>query len=210
MILAYLVMGLVWPWSVLSPLNPFRAAEYFSNFFEKPWRELFDGQLIPVIDMPRSYVPTLFALQMPELMLVLGLCGTVGAIVRRRAATTQHRRRSAAAPRLLPSCSPRHCRFWSRSPRGRPCITASAISCSCCRRSPCSAALPPPGSHSVLRRYGTSAVAAGGLAFIVGIASPVVDMVRLHPYEYTDYNHLAGGVARSAARTSCSIIGACR
>src|SRR5262249_54044231 len=32
-ILAYLVMGLVWPWSVTSPLNPFRAVEYFSNFF---------------------------------------------------------------------------------------------------------------------------------------------------------------------------------
>ncbi len=36
---------------------------------------LFDGQLIPVTDMPRSYVPTLFALQLPELMLALGLCG---------------------------------------------------------------------------------------------------------------------------------------
>src|SRR6202035_1271405 len=79
-ILAYLVMGLVWPWSVVSPLNPFRAVEYFSNFFEKPWRELFDGQLIPVIDMPRSYVPTLLAVQLSELMLALGLCGTAGAI----------------------------------------------------------------------------------------------------------------------------------
>jgi hypothetical protein len=45
-----------------------------------------------------------------------------------------------------------------------------------------------------LRPYGTSAVAAGSLALIAGIASPVVDMVRLHPYQYTDYNHIAGGV----------------
>jgi hypothetical protein len=30
---------------------------------------------------------------------------------------------------------------------------------------------------------------------IAGLASPIVDMVRVHPYEYTDYNHLAGGVA---------------
>ena len=76
-------MGLVWPWSAVSPLNPFRAVEYFSNFFEKPWRELFDGQLIPVIDMPRSYVPTLFAVQLPELMLALGLGGMAGAIYHR-------------------------------------------------------------------------------------------------------------------------------
>jgi len=43
-------------------LIPFHAVEYFSNFFEKPWRELFDGQLILVPDMPRRYVPTLLAL----------------------------------------------------------------------------------------------------------------------------------------------------
>jgi len=66
---------------VWSPLNPFRAVEYFSNFFEKPWRELFDGRLILVPDMPRSYVPTLIALILPELMLALGFCGMVGAII---------------------------------------------------------------------------------------------------------------------------------
>src|ERR1700684_1599126 len=80
-VLAYLVMGLVWPWSVVAPLNPFHAVDYFSNFFEKPWRELFDGQLIPVPDMPRSYVPLLAALQLPEILLSLGLCGMAGAIV---------------------------------------------------------------------------------------------------------------------------------
>ena len=72
MLLAYAVMALVWPWAVLDPLNPFRALEYFSAFFEKPWEELFGGALIAVPDMPRSYVPTLFALQLPEIFLVLG------------------------------------------------------------------------------------------------------------------------------------------
>ena len=80
-ILAYVVMGLVWPWAVVSPLNPFRAVEYFSNLFERPWRELFDGQLILIPDMPRSYVPTLVMLTLPELMLALGFCGMVGAMV---------------------------------------------------------------------------------------------------------------------------------
>jgi hypothetical protein len=65
MLLAFVVMGLLWPWAVISPLNPFRAVEYFSNFFEKPWRELFAGQIILVPDMPRSYVPTLVALTLP-------------------------------------------------------------------------------------------------------------------------------------------------
>jgi hypothetical protein len=46
-----------------------------------------------------------------------------------------------------------------------------------------------------LRRHGSLALAAGGLALVVGFVSPIIDMVRLHPYQYTDYNHLAGGVS---------------
>src|SRR5438105_212816 len=67
--LAYAVMALVWPWSVSSPLNPLRAVEYFSHFFEKPWQELFDGRIISVPDMPRSYVPTLLVLKLPPILL---------------------------------------------------------------------------------------------------------------------------------------------
>ena len=48
-------------------------AEYFDTFFEKPWRELFAGRLISVTDMPASYLPHLFALKLPEIMLALGL-----------------------------------------------------------------------------------------------------------------------------------------
>ncbi len=77
--LGYLIMGLLWPWSVLSPLNPLHAAEYFDTFFEKPWEELFEGRLISVPDMPASYLPHLFILKLPEIMLVLGLTGIAGA-----------------------------------------------------------------------------------------------------------------------------------
>jgi len=193
-ILAYLVMGLVWPWSVVSPLNPLHAVEYFSNVFEKPWRELFDGQLIPVTDMPRSYVPTLFALQLPELMLTLGLCGLAGAIVAVTRAGDRSAvdagRRAALLSLVLAVSLPilltivtrpyiyngvRHLVFVLP-----PFAVLGGLA----------AAWIAPR----LRQYGTGAIAAGGLALIAGIVSPVVDMVRLHPYEYTDYNHLAGGV----------------
>jgi hypothetical protein len=63
--LAYLIMGLMWPWAILSPLNPLLASEYFANFFEKPWRELYEGRLIYVPNMPVSYLPHLFALKLP-------------------------------------------------------------------------------------------------------------------------------------------------
>ena len=81
MLLAYAVMALVWPWAVVNPLNPFRAVEYFAHFFEEPWQELFGGALIAVPDMPRSYVPTLFALKLPEIFSLLGFGGMAGAFV---------------------------------------------------------------------------------------------------------------------------------
>jgi hypothetical protein len=196
-ILAYLVMGLVWPWSVASPLNPFHAVEYFSNFFEKPWRELFDGRLIPVTDMPRSYVPTLFALQVPELMLALGLCGTIGAAIFAvwplgREPVSVGRRAAflsivlaATLPILITIATRpyiyngiRHLVFVLP-----PLALLGGVAAAWIGRRLC--------------QYGSAATAAGALALIAGIASPVIDMVRLHPYEYTDYNRLAGGVARA-------------
>ncbi|HEY2244258.1 MAG TPA: glycosyltransferase family 39 protein [Xanthobacteraceae bacterium] len=193
-ILAYLVMALVWPWSVLSPLNPFRAVEYFSNFFEKPWRELFDGQLIPVIDMPRSYVPTLFAVQVPELLLALGLCGTAGAIfaIVRNAdrSTAGAGRRAALLATVLAVVLPVLVTVVTRPAMYNgirhfvfvlpPFAALAGLACALIAER--------------LRRYGKFAAGAGILALVAGTASPIIDMTRLHPYEYTDYNHLAGGV----------------
>src|SRR5207244_7601265 len=78
--LGYLIMGLLWPWSILAPLNPMRALEYFDTFFEKPWREMYAGNLYAVTAMPASYLPHLFALNLPEIMLALGAVGTLGAL----------------------------------------------------------------------------------------------------------------------------------
>ena len=200
-LLAYLVMGLVWPWAVVSPLNPFRAVEYFSNFFEKPWRELFDGQLILVPDMPRRYVPTLALLTLPELMLGLGFCGAVGAIVamvRGEAGRTDvpAGRRAALLAVVLAAMFPvlvtvatrpamyngiRHFVFLTPSYAVLGGIAAAWIA-------------------QRLRPYGRAAMAAGAAVLIAGLASPLVDMVRLHPYEYTDFNHIAGGVAGARPR----------
>ena len=195
-ILAYLIMGLVWPWAVVSPLNPFRAVEYFSNFFEKPWRELFDGQLILVPDMPRRYVPTLAVLTLPELMLALGFCGAVGtivAIVRGEAgrAEVPAGRRAALLAVVLAAVF--------------PVVVAVATRPAMYNGIRHFVFLTPPfavlGGIAAawiverLRPYGRAAMAAGAAVLIAGLASPVVDMVRLHPYEYTDFNHIAGGVA---------------
>jgi len=200
-VLAYLVMGLVWPWSVVSPLNPFRAVEYFSNFFERPWRELFDGRLILVPDMPRSYVPTLVALTLPELMLLLGFCGTIGAIIATARGEEERPdpfagRRAALLAVVLAAVFPvlvtvatqpamyngiRHFVFLTP-----PFAVLGGLA---------GAWIAPR-----LRSYGRVAVAAGAILLVAGVASPMVEMVGLHPYEYTHFNHIAGGAAGARPR----------
>lgn len=189
--LGCLIMGLVWPWSVAAPLNLFRAVHYFSHDFETPWRELFDGRLIPIIDMPRGYVPTLIAVQLPELMLALGLCGMAGAIIAAgRQARTASRRSAALLAVVLAALLPvlltivarpylynafRHLLFI---------VPPFAVL----------GGLAGAWIAARLKKAGRAASAAGALVLVAGTASPTIDMVRLHPYEYTDFNHIVGGV----------------
>jgi hypothetical protein len=195
-ILAYLVMGLVWPWSVVEPLNPFHAVDYFSNFFEKPWRELFDGALILVPDMPRSYVPTLLALQLPGLLLGLSIGGLVGAILCICRARSSIGYRAALLATVFAATLPilitvaarpamyngiRH--FVFTLP---PLAALGGLAAACVMR--------------WLERYGRLALAAGALVALAGIAAPVSAMTRLHPYEYTYFNRFAGGVAGARPR----------
>jgi 4-amino-4-deoxy-L-arabinose transferase-like glycosyltransferase len=200
-VLAYLVMGLVWPWAVVSPLNPFHAVEYFSNFFEKPWRELFDGQLIPVPDMPRRYVPTLLALTLPELMLALGLCGTIGAAVESAqgngsSSTTDSGRRAALFAVILAALLPVLVTVIARPAMYNGIRHFVFLM-------PPFAVLGGLATAWIAQRLRSLNLIAAGVGFAVlfaGLASPLVDMVRLHPYEYTDFNHTAGGVAGARPR----------
>lgn len=195
-VLAYAIMALVWPWSVIDPLNPFRAVAYFSHFFEKPWRELFAGELIPVTEMPRSYVPTLFALQLPEVFLVLALAGIAGGSIAACRRTLTAARRAILILAVLAATLP---------------ILATVLAQPAMYNGirhfvfvlPPLAVLGGLASAwliATLRRHSLALAAAAGLLMCAGLTLPVVDMVRLHPYEYTYYNALAGGVAAARGR----------
>ena len=192
-ILVYLIMGLVWPWSVAAPLNPLHAAEYFSSFFDKPWRELFAGQFIPVTDMPRDYVPVLMAVKVPELMLVTGLGGMVGALVAA----------ARGGPRGLP-IQRRAVLFVLVLAATVPVLVTIATRPGLYNGIRHFVFLMPPlavlGALAMgwiaarLQRYGAVATFAGAIVFVAGIASPTIEMVRLHPYQYTYFNRFGGGV----------------
>lgn len=190
LLLGYLVMGLVWPWGVAEPLNPIRATEYFSHFFEKPWREMFDGEAVLVPEMPRTYLPLLFALKLPEIMLVLGLAGAFGAFLLSFRRNEPARRRAILLLLAIAATLP---------------IALTIIA--------------RPALYNGIRHFlfvaPPLAVLAGWVAalaaralnekqrwqrlafaclMLLGLVSPAVEMVRLHPYQYTHFNRFAGGV----------------
>jgi 4-amino-4-deoxy-L-arabinose transferase-like glycosyltransferase len=188
--LAYLIMGLLWPWSILAPLNPMRAAEYFDKFFEKPWKELYEGVLISVTDMPATYLPHLFALKLPELMLALGLAGMIGALVAATRRTIPLSKRAGLLVVVLAAIFPIALAMITRPALYNGLRHFIFLT-------PPIAVLGGLAAAWIIERaqaYGRVANAALAAVFFAGIALPVSEMVRLHPYQYTYFNTIAGGV----------------
>jgi hypothetical protein len=186
----YAVMALVWPWSVMEPLNPLRAVEYFSHFFEKPWKEMFDGMVVSVPEMPRRYVPTLFLLKEPEIFLTLGIGGAIGALVaslRRDIAPTRRAifvllAFAALFPVVLAVLTKpamyngiRHFVFVAPPAAVLGGLAATWI------------------AGELARRWRLAPVFAAAV-LVAGLLLPIREMVRLHPYQYTHFNVIAGGI----------------
>jgi hypothetical protein len=201
MLLAYGVMALVWPWSVIDPLNPFRAVAYFSHFFEQPWEELFGGAVISVPDMARSYVPTLFALKLPEIFVALGFGGAAGALIAALRHDLALNRRAISLLLVLAALLPLAATIALRPAMYNgirhfvfvlpPLAVLGGLAATWLVAA--TALIDAPR-----RRYHVQIAAAA--IFIAGVALPVVEMMRLHPYEYTHFNRLTGGVERAQDR----------
>ncbi|MCA6110219.1 glycosyltransferase family 39 protein [Bradyrhizobium cenepequi] len=190
LIFGYLVMGLIWPWSIMEPGHPLEAVTYFSHFFEKPWKEMFDGALVSVPDMPWSYLPTLFALQLPEVLLGLLIAAVVMSLMSLSRADVAARRKTILLMLTLAATLPLVVAMVKR-----------------------------PALYNGIRHFifviPPMAVLAGfafartmdwlgekrrswqpvALAvFTFGLLLPLSEMIRLHPYQYTHFNHIAGTV----------------
>ena len=197
LILGYLIMGLIWPWSIIKPANPFRALTYFSHFFEKPWKEMFDGALVSVPDMPWSYLPTLFALQLPELMLGLFLAGAIVSVLSLSRNALTARQKSIVLMLTVAATLPILIAIVKR-----------------------------PALYNGIRHFVfviPPMALLGGLAFswlldwlkaehrrswqpvtvtlfCFGLLLPLAEMIRLHPYQYTHFNYIAGTVREADTR----------
>jgi 4-amino-4-deoxy-L-arabinose transferase-like glycosyltransferase len=190
LILGYLVMGLIWPWSVIELGNPFRALTYFSHFFEKPWKEMFDGALVSVPDMPWSYLPTLFALQLPEVLLWLLIAAIAGTLMSLSRSDVTARRKTILLMLTLAAVLPLVIAMVKRPALYNGIRHFVFV-------------IPPMAVlGGVAFAWGINWLKDNGrhwqpvavAAFVFGLMLPLTEMIRLHPYQYTFFNHIAGTV----------------
>jgi dolichyl-phosphate-mannose-protein mannosyltransferase len=190
LILGYLIMGLIWPWSIMEPGNPFRAVTYFSHFFEKPWKEMFDGTLVSVPDMPWSYLPTLFALQLPEVLLGLGIAGIAGTLFTVSRGEATARRKSILLMLTLAATLPlliaivKHPALYNGIRHFIFVIPPLTVL----------AGVAFAWGMNWLGQNRRSWQPAAIALFGFGLLLPLSEMIRLHPYEYTHFNRIAGTV----------------
>jgi hypothetical protein len=195
-VLCYAVMAAVWPWSVQEPLNPWHAVEYFSHFFEKPWKEMYDGQAISVPDMPRTYLPTYLGIKLPEILLLLGGLGVVGCVIASFNRELPVRRRAAILLIALAFIIPVGITVASRPAMYNGIRHFIFI-------------LPPlcvlgglAGSWLLrwLAERSPVVALAGAAAILIGLLFPLREMIELHPYQYAYFNRIAGGVKAADSR----------
>ncbi|MBP1298866.1 4-amino-4-deoxy-L-arabinose transferase-like glycosyltransferase [Bradyrhizobium japonicum] len=190
LVLGYLVMGLIWPWSIMEPGHPLEAVTYFSHFFEKPWKEMFDGALVSVPDMPWSYLPTLFALQLPEVLLVLLAAAVVITLMSLSRYDVTAKRKSIMLMLTLAATLPLVIAMVKRPALYNgirhfifvipPMTVLAGVAFA--------RGMDWLGENR--RAWQPAALA----VFAFGLLLPLSEMIRLHPYQYTHFNHIAGTV----------------
>jgi 4-amino-4-deoxy-L-arabinose transferase-like glycosyltransferase len=190
LVLGYLIMGLIWPWSIIQFDNPFHALTYFSHFFEKPWKEMFDGALVSVPDMPWSYLPTLFALQLPEVLLALLGAGVIGAFVVLPRTDVAARRKTILLMLMLAATLPIAIAIVKRPALYNGIRHFVFVI-------PPMAVLGGVAFAWIMNKLGNNRRSWQPVVlsvFVFGLLLSLGEMIRLHPYQYTYFNHVAGTV----------------
>ena len=195
LVFAYALMLAAWPWAQLDPLwRPIAALIQFGHH-DFPYKTLFDGTYYPAPDLPRSYLPVFFLIQLPELVVLLLAAGAVWVPL------WIWRRRPALKHLLVPALVI----FAALFPIGFAVATHAILfdgmrhflfiepPLICCAALVFDAVL-----RWLLPRRAAFTAATGALAlyFVHHIAL----MAELHPDEYVYYNAFVGGVPGAAGR----------
>lgn len=191
--IAWLVMIAFWPWAHAAPLRHPVQAMASAASLAKVYPVLFEGRVLPSNQLPARYVAQFVAITTPLPLLLLALVGLVVAV------RSQWRQPTGAAARALLVFE-----LWLLGP-----VAAAAI----VRPNvydglrhflfvlPAIALFAGLGALTIAtapRRGAPRALAT--LAVVAALLWPVPALVRLHPYQYTYFNELVGGLSGASGR----------
>jgi hypothetical protein len=196
-LIAWIVMLAWWPWAQTKPLvNPFKALAETAHF-SSTVRVFHEGRYLDATDLPRSYLPTWFAISLPEFYFVL-FAGLFFAyrFARRFAKTAGSFDHTIKIGMLA---------FGFAFPPALAILLHSTLYNGLRHFLfviPLLSVLAGMSFAALLESDLNRLVKAGVAALVVLSAGSVVfDMVQLHPYQYIYFNRsIAGGLKNAAQR----------
>jgi hypothetical protein len=200
-LVALAIMAVTWPWSLLPPTNLFKALGAFSHF-SFDLKTLINGRLLPIDQLPATYMPEYLLIKLPEVTL-FGLLAGLGLAM--WALVTRLRAPRTRAGLAATGLSPQH--LLLALPLALAILVPVAVAV--LTDPPLYNGirhflfvLPPVtvlaslglvGAFHALSRQTRLAGAAFALAALGLFLFNASVLWRLHPYEYVAYNQLVGG-----------------
>lgn len=199
-LVAWSIMLVWWPYAQLNPLlNPLRAFRRAANFTDFPATVLFEGRFIPASALPWYYLPKTFAITLPEFYFIALAAAVVALLFRRRESSdattsseidTQSKVMFVVFAIVFPvvAAISLHSILYDSNRHFLFVIPPLAV-------------LSALGLSALFNSTATRAIKAVVAVALVSVAgTTVVDMVRLHPYQYIFYNRSFGGLHHALGR----------
>ncbi len=190
--LSWMVMLLCWPYALLRPLSwPVEALTKFMHYAPLKFAVIFRGESYPATDLPWSYLPRYLLVMLPEPLLLLLAGGLVACLIAFLRGTRPSR---AVATRwglvILSALLPVGLVIAGRS------VVYNGLRHMLFVLPPLAvlggAAMAAFAGRLALRPAAVRVAAWGALAAWLGWH--LVVAVRIHPYQYMQYNAFAGGL----------------
>jgi len=189
--LAWAILVVPWPWTHAAPLlRPWQAFSEMADF-SAAYTVFFDGELVQSTELPRAYVPFYLAITIPLPALLLAGAGLASLLSRQRARPGA--RESTTSFLLL---------LWALFPPLYSVVQRPNVYDGMRHFLfvlPAVALLAGTGCAALLERAGRRRALAGGL-LATALLFPLVDLVRLHPYQSSYFNLLVGGTGSASKR----------
>jgi hypothetical protein len=190
---AWLLMVAMWPWAHQNPLVHPVQAFFQATDFSATYPQLFEGRMVPSSKLPWHYLPKYLLLTTPPLTLLLALVGLAAGV-----------RRQLARPRSAESRLWFLAQLWLLFPLVYVVVMRPNVYNGLRHflfLLPALALLAGFGATVLLSMVShASARRTVAAALAVALLLPAVSLVRLHPYQMTYFNFLAGGVGSAWER----------